>query len=169
MRDVVYRVLNDKGELISYSHLSDIGGLKVGQEVNAGDTIGKTGNSGASFGAHLDLSICQVTQAQVDAALKAKKDLDSCSGIGGKKINPLDKLDPEDPRTKDARAKEEINKTYLACKKSAGKDFKAIQKCRDVFKSQFNKAPSKDTTKKETTPEVQKMGPLEGDLNFKRL
>ena len=39
-----------------YLHLSEVE-VKVGQRVHAGDTIGRVGNTGASTGAHLHLSL----------------------------------------------------------------------------------------------------------------
>lgn len=135
-------VLNSSGEMVTYQHLSDPGELKVGDAINAGDPIGKSGNSGGSFGAHLDIAVCNISEEKVAAAQKAKSNLSRCEANGGKTINPLDKLDPKDPRAASARAKEKINATYLACKKAAGKDFAAVQKCRATFKAKYNAPPA---------------------------
>ena len=152
-------ILNAKGEMMSYSHLSDPGNLKVGDAINAGDTVGKSGNSGGSFGAHLDLSMCQISDEKVAAAQKAKTNMTRCNSIGGTSLNPLDKLDAKDPRAAAARAKEKMNTTYLACKKAAGKDFAAIQQCRSTFKSKYNKKPLAPN---------KPMEPLTGKLNMGR-
>ena len=133
-------VLNSNGEMVTYQHLSDPGSLKAGDTINAGDPIGKSGNSGGSFGAHLDLSICQIPPEKLAAAQKSSSS--RCEALGGKTVNPLDKLDPNDPRTASARAKEKMNTEYLACKKTAGKDFAALQKCRAAFKAAYNKKPT---------------------------
>lgn len=152
-------ILNNKGELVSYQHLSDAGKLKAGDPINAGDQIGKAGNSGGSFGTHLDLSMCQVSEEKVAAAQKAKANMTRCNAIGGTQINPLDKLDSKDPRAANARAKEKMNATYLACKKAAGKDFAAVKKCRATFNATYNKKP--DVT---TKP----MDSMTGKLNMGR-
>ena len=155
-------VLNDKGEMVTYQHLSDPGSLKAGDTINAGDSIGKSGNSGGSFGAHLDVSVCNISEEKVAAAQKAKTNITRCEAIGGKTINPLDKLDPNDPRAAAARAKEKMNTTYLACKKSAGKDFAALQKCKNTFNATYNKKPTAATEKSKP------LEPLTGKLNMGR-
>lgn len=155
-------VLNSSGEMVTYQHLSDPGDLKVGDAINAGDPIGKSGNSGGSFGAHLDLSMCNISEEKVAAAQKAKSNITRCEAIGGKTINPLDKMDSSDPRMASARARENANKTYLACKKAAGKDSAAVKKCRDARNA---------SKKKAATPAAQPVKPVEamtGKLNMGR-
>lgn len=159
-------VLNDKNEVVSYQHLSDPGSLKVGDPINAGDSIGKSGNSGGSFGAHLDISVCEISPEKVAAAQKAKKPISRCVANGGKLVNPLDKLDPNDPRAATARAKEAVNKEYLACKNKAGKDFAAVQKCRNTFNAKYNKTPTgKAAAKKDSAKPLE---PMTGKLNMGR-
>lgn len=157
-------VLNDKGEMVTYQHLSDPGNLKAGDTINAGDSIGKSGNSGGSFGAHLDVSVCNISEEKVAAAQKAKTNMTRCEAMGGKTVNPLDKMDPNDPRAAAARAKEKMNTDYLACKKSAGKDFAALQKCRNTFNASYNKKPT--AAKKDDGKPVE---PLTGKLNMGRV
>lgn len=157
-------VLNDKGEMVTYQHLSDPGDLKAGDTINAGDSIGKSGNSGGSFGAHLDVSVCNISEEKVAAAQKAKTNMTRCEAIGGKTINPLDKLDPNDPRAAAARAKEKMNADYLACKKTAGKDFAALQQCKKTFNATYNKKPT--AAKKDDGKPVE---PLTGKLNMGRV
>lgn len=156
-------VMNDSGEVITYQHLSDPGGLKAGDSIAAGDSIGKSGNSGGSFGAHLDVSICQSTVDKVNAASAAKKDVSRCEANGGKLVNPLDKMDPKDPRAASARAREKANKDYLDCKKKAGKDFDALQTCKNTFNSK--KSAKGKTAKKGDANFV----PQTGKLNMGRI
>ena len=118
------------GDSFTYMHLSDASAVKVGDQVKDGQIIGKTGNSGGSSGAHLHVGACQVSQAQMDKALASGKNVGSCSAIGGKSVNPLDKVDSKDPRTANARKEEQINKEYLACKQKAGTDKAAVAQCR---------------------------------------
>lgn len=151
-------VLNSNGEMVTYQHLSDPGDLKAGDTINAGDPIGKSGNSGGSFGAHLDVSMCKISEEKVAAAQKAKTNMTRCVAIGGESVNPLDKMDSKDPRMASARARENANKTYIACKKAAGKDKAAVQKCRDARKA----------AKKTTTTPVKPDAPLTGKLNMGR-
>lgn len=155
-------VINSNNEIVTYQHLSDPGNLKAGDTIAAGDAIGKSGNSGGSFGAHLDLSICSISPEKAAAAQKANADMSRCSAIGGKTVNPLDRLDPKDPRTASARAKEKINTNYLACKKEAGKNFLEIMKCKIIFHAGYNK--------KQAAPKVatKPMEPLTGKLNMGR-
>ena len=55
-----------------------------------------------------------------------------------------------------------MNTTYLACKKSAGKDFAALQKCKNTFNATYNKKPTAATEKSKP------LEPLTGKLNMGR-
>ena len=160
-------VMNDNGELVTYQHLSDTNGVKVGDSVKAGDNIGKTGNSGASFGAHLDLSMCEISPEKLKAAQDAKKDISRCESIGGKNVNPLDKLDDSDPRAQSARDREKANNDYIACKKTAGSNSAELKKCRNAYAAAKAKigtgtaAPAKNIDIKNA--------PITGKLNMERI
>jgi murein DD-endopeptidase MepM/ murein hydrolase activator NlpD len=45
------------GTVVSYAHLKDYGGMKVGTKVQAGDVVGHVNSSGSSTGDHLHLEV----------------------------------------------------------------------------------------------------------------
>lgn len=155
-------VMNSNNEIVTYQHLSDPGKLKAGDTIAAGDPIGKSGNSGGSSGPHLDVSICSVPPDKMAAARKNNADMSSCSAIGGKNINPLDRMDPKDPRAANGRAKEKINAAYFACKKAAGVNFAAVAKCIIYRAMNFNRPAAPKVAAKP-------MEPLTGKLNMGRI
>lgn len=159
-------VMSDSGEIITYSHLSDSNDLKLGDSVKAGDSVGKSGNSGGSFGAHLDLSICQVPQEKADTIKESKKNVSyNCANNGGKQIDPIERLDDKDPRTAGAKEKQKITQEHVACKKAAGKDAEKRAKCDATYKSKKAKwqaANEKGRTNSELKSQT-------GALSMKRL
>lgn len=64
------KVRDSNGHIVQYSHLSDIGNLKVGQRVNTGDKVIRMGNTGSTYstsggtGSHLDLRIYNAYKKQ---------------------------------------------------------------------------------------------------------
>ena len=111
-------VVNDKGEMFTYMHLSNVPkDLKAGQSVKAGDDLGESGNTGKSTGPHLHLAACEIKKEKItdgENPMKLCKEEN-----GGKAINPLDKLDPNDPRAADARKLEKLRDDYHKCLKTA--------------------------------------------------
>jgi murein DD-endopeptidase MepM/ murein hydrolase activator NlpD len=159
-------VMSDSGEIITYSHLSDSGDLKVGDSIKAGDSVGKSGNSGGSFGAHLDLSICQVPQEKADAIKESKKNVSyNCANNGGTQVDPITRLDDKDPRTAGAKEKQKITQEHVACKRAAGKDAEKRAKCDATYKSK--KAKWQAANKKGRT-DSSSMNSHTGDLTMKR-
>jgi murein DD-endopeptidase MepM/ murein hydrolase activator NlpD len=51
------RVTLDDGTVVSYAHLKDYAGMKVGTKVRAGDVVGHVNSSGSSTGDHLHLEV----------------------------------------------------------------------------------------------------------------
>ena len=56
------------GSTVKYAHLSDTMGFKAGDKVTAGETIAKSGNTGASTGAHLHVSVINANGQYIDPA-----------------------------------------------------------------------------------------------------
>jgi murein DD-endopeptidase MepM/ murein hydrolase activator NlpD len=51
------QVTLEDGTVISYAHLKDYAGMKVGTRVSAGDVVGHVNSSGSSTGDHLHLEV----------------------------------------------------------------------------------------------------------------
>ena len=142
-------VINDKGEMFTYMHLSSVpSGLKSGAMVNEGQNIGASGNTGASEGAHLHLGACEVQPEKITGTENPTK---YCRPEnGGKAINPLDKLDNTDNRAINARQLEKLRNDYHVCLKAAraaGDTAKAA-----ACKKAWQQKKAMPSTEKKVTP-----------------
>jgi len=164
-------VLNNRGEMIIYQHLSQAGRFRVGNNVRLGDIIGNVGNSGASFGSHLDVVVCQISEEQIRIAQQKNRSLATCQQHGGRLINPLDRMDPRDPRWRSARAREEVNNKYLECRREAGHAINnannmRLAQCRQNFRSENTAIASGQIPP--NTPTFNRPQPLTGNYNVQR-
>lgn len=138
-------VVNDKGEMFTYMHLSNTP-LKTGDSINAGGSIGESGNTGKSTGAHLHIAACEIKPEKVTGT---SYPMSLCKPEnGGKAVNPLDKLDPTDPRSISGRKLEKLRDEYHKCLKEsrAVKDTKRAAECKKAYQQRKAMPKSEPTT-----------------------